>query len=102
VNRARTPDFGGPMNVLTKRPVEIALRTLKDDERQTIHAWFDQLKNWDNDPHVRGISRQLPYKDVFVLTTSDGMRIFFNKGENTITILDLATKATIDQFADAE
>jgi hypothetical protein len=48
------------------------------------------------------MSHLLPYKDVYVLTTSDGMRIFFHKGTDTITVLDLARKATIDQFGEME
>jgi hypothetical protein len=29
------------MELITKRPVDIALRTLKDEERRRVHAWFD-------------------------------------------------------------
>lgn len=88
------------MELRTEPPVDIALRTLQREERRSIDAWFDHLKNWDNDSHVRKISHQLPHKkNVFVLAASDGTRIFFRKEANTITVLDIARKETIDQFA---
>jgi len=88
------------MELQTEPPVAIALRTLRGEERNNVHAWFDHLKNWDNDPLVRKISHQLPHKkNVYVLTASDGTRIFFRKEANMITVLDIARKETIDQFA---
>ncbi len=80
----------------------MALRTMKADERRDVLAWFDHLKNWEQDPYVRKKAVQLPDTDVQLLTTSEGIHIFFEKDDSTITILDLATKATIDQFADVE
>jgi hypothetical protein len=88
---------------MTKRPVDIALRTLRPEELSRVHSWFDHLKNWDNDAQVRRISHQLPgFKDVYVLTPSKGLRIFFQKDSDGITVLDIASKETIDQFAGVE
>lgn len=90
------------MNLTTAPAVDIALRTLADDKRRRVHALFDSLKNWENDPHIRDISKSLPYKDVYVLTASDGTRIFFHKSDDTIRIVDIASKETIEQFAHEE
>ncbi len=83
-------------------PVMIALRTLSDEERRRAQALFDTLANWNHDAHVREASRRIIYKDVYVLQASDGMRIFFKKDPDQITILDIARKQTVDQFAEAE
>jgi len=95
--------FGGTsVELVTNRPVDIALRTLRAEELRHVHSWFDHLKNWDDDDHVRKLSHKLPHKDVYVLTTSDDIVIFFRKGTDTITVLDIARKETIDQFAGTE
>lgn len=84
------------MNVFQTPPVEIALRTLSDEDRQMLLAWFDRLGNWENDPVVRARSQQLPSADhVYVLKTSSEFRIFFRFEKDRIVILDIATKATI-------
>jgi hypothetical protein len=90
------------VKLMTKLPVDIALRTLRPEKRRRVHAWFDHLKNWDNDDHVRRISHRLPFEDVYVLNATDGLRIFFHKGTDAITVLDIASKETIDQFAGVE
>jgi len=90
------------MELRTNQSVDIALRTLRPEELRRVHAWFGHLKNWDNDAHVQKISHRLPNEDVFVLTASDGIRIFFQKDADSITVLDIARKETIDQFAEAE
>lgn len=82
--------------------VKIALRSLSDEERRRVFALFDSLKNWDNDPQIQKVSHPIVYKDTYVLTTSDGLRIFFNKDDKRILIVDIAKKKTIDQFAEAE
>ncbi len=84
------------MNVIQTRPVEIALRTLGDEDRQKVLVWFNHLGNWENDPVVRARSQKLPSADsVYVLKTSGEFRIFFRLEKNRIVILDIATKATI-------
>jgi hypothetical protein len=82
--------------VVTTPPVDIALRTLDDDGRQRVHAWFDQLRNWDGDETVR--ENSYPLKDipgVYVLRTNTDFRIFFKIEGDTITILDISKKQTI-------
>jgi hypothetical protein len=90
------------MKLVTTDSVDFALRTLTSAKARRIRKWFDQLKNWDNDANIRKLSHSLPYKDVFVLSTTDGMQIFFRKEADTIKILDIATQETIDQFAETE
>ena len=90
------------MKLVITTPVMIALRTLSDEERGRAQALFDTLANWNHDAHVREASRRIIYKDVYVLQASDGMRIFFRKEADQITILDIARKQTVDQFAEAE
>jgi hypothetical protein len=77
-------------------PVDIALRTLGDEDRRRVEAWFDHLKNWENDPFVRAHSQELPSADdVYVLKAGGEIRIFFRLETGRIVILDIATKATI-------
>jgi mRNA-degrading endonuclease RelE of RelBE toxin-antitoxin system len=90
------------MEIAYTDSVKIALRTLSTEERSRLQGLFVALGNWDNDPHIQKMSRRLPYKDVYVLRATDGTRVFFNKGTDRITILDIAKKETVDQFADEE
>jgi len=83
-------------------PAKIALRTLSARERDRVQGLFAALANWNNDPHIRKMSSPLIYKDIYVLSATDGTRIFFNKGADKIEILDIASKKTVDQFADTE
>lgn len=87
------------MNVVQTPPVEIALRTLGDEDRRKVLAWFDHLANWKDDPFVRQHSHKLPSgDDVYVLKTNGEFRIFFRLEKERIVILDIATKATILSF----
>jgi mRNA-degrading endonuclease RelE of RelBE toxin-antitoxin system len=87
------------MNVSVSPAAEIALRTLSDDGRQNVFAWIDHLRNWENDSFVREQSKKLKADDnVYVLKTSDDIRLFFRLEKDRIVVLDLATKATIVSF----
>ena len=87
------------MNVIQTQPVEIALRTLGEEDRQKVVAWLDHLKNWENDAFVRGQAKQVgPDDRVFVLNTSTDFVIFFRLEKDRIVLLDVATKATLLSF----
>ena len=90
------------MELRTNLSVDISLQMSKEENRPRIQAWFERLKNWDNDAAIRKLSDRLPGMDVYVLRATDGFRIFFKKDSDTITILDIATKETIDLFASVE
>jgi hypothetical protein len=47
------------VNVSLTPPVEIALRTLGEEDRRRVSAWFDHLKNWRTDAFVREHSQKL-------------------------------------------
>jgi mRNA-degrading endonuclease RelE of RelBE toxin-antitoxin system len=82
--------------VVTTPSVEVALRTLDNDNRRRVHAWFDQLRNWDGDEFVRSHSHRLDsIPDVYVLKTSTDFRVFFTIHGNTVTIIDIANKQAI-------
>jgi hypothetical protein len=82
--------------IVTTQPVDIALRTLAADEVGQVHAWFDSLRNWDNDETVRRNSQPLGrMPDIYVLRTTTDIRIFFRLEPDTITILDIARKPTV-------
>jgi hypothetical protein len=84
------------MDVILTQPVEFALRTLGDEDRQTVLAWLDHLKDWENDPGVRRHSHKLASADnVYVLQTSTDIRIFFAPEKDRIMVLDVAKKAAI-------
>lgn len=85
------------MHVVQTPPVEIAIRTLSQEDRRRIRAWFNHLSNWENDSFVREHSKKLPSSpNVYVLRTSnDDFRIFFRLEDDRIEILDIATKSAI-------
>ncbi len=87
------------MNVITTQPVDIALRTLGEDNRRNVLAWLDHLKNWENDDCVRDHSHKLnSAENVYVLKTSSDYLIFFRLEQPDIVVLDIATKDTIAKF----
>jgi len=89
------------MNVILTQPVDIALRTLGDDDRRTVSAWLDHLRNWENDDFVRNHSKKLDTMDnVYVLRTSTDIRIFFKLDAHGIEVLDIARKAAIVSSGD--
>jgi mRNA-degrading endonuclease RelE of RelBE toxin-antitoxin system len=82
--------------VITGPSVDVALRTLDDDNRRRVHAWFEHLANWDEDAFVRRHSHLLDsVPGVYVLKTSTDLRLFFTIQPDTVTILDIATKRSI-------
>jgi mRNA-degrading endonuclease RelE of RelBE toxin-antitoxin system len=82
--------------VVITPPVLVALRTLDEENRRKVHAWFDHLANWDGDEFVRSRSHGLESSpNVYVLKTSTDLRIFFTIANNTITIIDIAKKHSI-------
>lgn len=84
------------MNVILTQPVEIALHTLGEDDRRNVTAWFDHLRNWENDEFVREHSQKLSSgENVYVLKTSTDIRIFFRLEKFDIVVLDIARKSTI-------
>ena len=87
------------MNVILTQPVEIALRTLGEEDRLRVTAWFEHLKHWEKDDYVRRRSQKLnPDEEVYVLKTNTDLRIFFRLEQDRIEILDIARKDTIIQF----
>jgi len=80
------------MNVIKPAYVDTALRTLTVDERRKVFSWFDHLKNWENDEHLRLSAKAMSSQDNYALTTPDDMRIFFtlDEAKGEIVIVDLA------------
>jgi hypothetical protein len=81
------------MKVTKTRSVDMALRTLDDDDdRRKVLSWFDRLGNWENDEHLRKMTKPTVERGTYALNTTDDMRIFFqlNEAEREIVIVDLA------------
>ena len=80
------------MRVVKTSSVNAAIRTLSEDDRQKVFSWVDHLKNWENDEHVRQMSKPMVYQNTYVLNTSDDIRLFFtlDSTENEIVIVDIA------------
>jgi len=82
--------------VVITQSVQVALRTLDDETRRRVNAWFEHLANWDGDEYVRSHSHSLDsIPGVYVLKTSTDLRIFFTMQGNTVTIIDIAKKQSI-------
>ncbi|HEX4610236.1 MAG TPA: hypothetical protein VH092_18740, partial [Urbifossiella sp.] len=73
------------MKLNKPRSVDAAIRTLGEDDRKKLLAWFQHLENWATDEPVREMAKRTGYQDVYVLNTADDIRIFFKldlpKGE---------------------
>jgi hypothetical protein len=80
------------MKVSKLRSVDAAIRTLDESERRKVFAWFDHLGNWENDAHIRKMSKLTMDKDLYVLNTSDDIRIFFKLDvpRQEISVIDIA------------
>lgn len=90
------------MNVIQTLPVEIALRTLGQEDRQEVLAWIGHLANWENDTWLRKHARLVNSSDdVYLLKTRRDFCIFFRLEADRIVLLDLTTKATLAAFAHA-
>jgi hypothetical protein len=88
--------------LVLSHPVEIALGTLPDAKRRRLQSFFEALRNWDNDKAIRDRSEPIPLRGIYLIPSPNGMYVFFKPGADKITILDIANKETIEQFADAE
>jgi mRNA-degrading endonuclease RelE of RelBE toxin-antitoxin system len=76
--------------------VELSLSSLDPDGVRRVQAWFDYLKQWDEDEVVRKNSLPLPgHPGVYVLKTTTDLRIFFRIDGDTITVLDIANRSAI-------
>ena len=90
------------MKVELTHAAEIALRTLADDDRRRVLAWCDHLRNWEHDETIRGRARRLNvpgYADVYVLTTTTDLRIFFTVEADRIEVTDIAFQESLRAVA---
>ena len=87
------------MNVVLTYPVEIGLRSLTEDDRKRVTAWFPRLEKWKTDDFIRNYSHKLDGDDnVYMLKASPVYRIFFQVDEDRIEVLDIATRDTLLLF----
>ena len=87
------------MQVLLSERVKTALRILSHDDRNRVVAWFDYLRNWEEDQFVRSHSVMLDVQgqSVYMLRTSSEIRIFYtvDQENKTVSVIDVTTKDTI-------
>ena len=84
------------MNVTVAESAQIVLRNLSEDERRKVWAWIDNLKRWDTDPFLQQHSKKLdPAENTYMLLTSTDVGIFFSLAADSITVVEVARKATI-------
>jgi hypothetical protein len=88
------------MKVSKYRSVEAAIRTLDEEERQKVFAWFAHLENWEKDEHIRNMSKPTGQKNVYVLNTSDDIRIFFvlDAKRHEISVIDIAKPSRFENI----
>jgi hypothetical protein len=78
----------------------IALSSLGQEDRRLVSAWFDHLRNWRNDEHVRARSRRLPADgEVFALRTSGDLVIAFQLAGDQVTVLTILRERSLGAFA---
>jgi mRNA-degrading endonuclease RelE of RelBE toxin-antitoxin system len=84
------------MKVNVTEPAEIVLRNLSDDDRRRVWAWINNLERWETDPFIQEQSKKLDAGgNDYMLVTNTDLRIFFTLEKESITVLDVAKKATI-------
>lgn len=93
----RNIDESKTMKTVVLSPaVEIAMRSLTPDGVRRLHAWFDYLQRWDEDPVVQKNSVRLDsIPGVYVMRTTTDIRIFFRIDGDTVTVLDVAKTPAI-------
>ena len=91
------------MMVILTQPVEIALRSLDEQDRQKVTTAIDQLSSWEKHPASRKQAKPVSAaENVYVLKTRGGdFRVFFRPEHDRIVVLDIATKDTIMAFGHA-
>ena len=47
------------MKVIMPASVTAAIKTLGSEESRKVLSWFDHLKNWENDEHLRSMSKAM-------------------------------------------
>lgn len=84
------------MQVVITAPVQIALRTLGEQDQERVRVWIDHLKHWELDSQVRTRSHKLSKSEnTYVLHTNTDIRLFFTLENDTITVLDVAKRPGI-------
>ena len=80
------------MTVSKLRSVDAAIRTLSGADRRRVLDLIQALQNWDDDDHLKQVSKPTIYNDLYALDTLYDIRIFFTLDEasRTISILDIA------------
>jgi len=48
------------MNGRTSQPAEIAISNFGPEDRRRVSAWFDHLKNWENEATVLSVRAETP------------------------------------------
>ncbi len=88
------------MNFQIDTAAEIAIRTLGEEDRRKVQALIEHLKRWDQDSTIRSLAHKLDLPgadDVYVLTTTTDLVIFFTVNDGTLEITDIARRASLDK-----
>ncbi len=90
------------MEVVLSEKVKTALGILSHDDRNRVVAWFDYLRNWEDDEFVRSHSVLLDVEgqSVYMFRTSSEIRIFYSVDQKhkTVQVIDVTTRDTILSF----
>ena len=79
-----------------------ALATLGEDDRRTISAWLDHLRDWRNDPFLRSRAKRLkPDEELYVLHLGRDLVIAFQIAGNQATILSIFRGEALRRFGAA-
>lgn len=88
------------MNVTLDEGAELKMRFLREDDRRTVGAWIDYLREWESNPIAKRYSRKLAaLDDTYVLSTNTDLRIFYTLKKDAIVVLDFARQSLLDRMA---
>jgi mRNA-degrading endonuclease RelE of RelBE toxin-antitoxin system len=91
------------MNIMFSDSAKFQVGTLREENRRVVERWIGRLVGWENDHYLRWRAKRLPgSEDVHVLKAGPNYRVFFQARGDTITILDIARRETIEKFAPAQ
>ncbi|MGC8639219.1 MAG: hypothetical protein ACP5XB_04995 [Isosphaeraceae bacterium] len=89
----------GPLKLETSEHARFQYMTLGVEDRRDIDVWFDQLRNWRNDPLIRSKSKHLKTGDeTYTIQAGSDLVLAFKITDDAVTILAIFRKEALRPF----
>ena len=78
---------------------QIAYSSLGPEDRRVIDAWFDHLKNWQNDEFIRSHSRRVASAEgTYLFMTGRDLVIAFKIADDEVIVLSIFRQELLSKF----